>query len=78
MKLGQTSRQFHIIQRFFHNKVLNSKTVGFTQDAFTAMQLAQDHVTSCVQRVELFQEVFIYETFVINSSGLHGLIRVFS
>jgi hypothetical protein len=77
MKLGQTSRQFQIIQRFFHNKVLNSKAVGLTQGAFTAMQLAQDHVTCCVQRIELFQEVFIDETFVINSSGLRGLIRVF-
>lgn len=77
MKLGQTSRQFQIIQRFFHNKVLNSKAVGLTQGAFTAMQLAQDHVTSCVQRIELFQEVFIDETFVINNPGFHGLIRVF-
>lgn len=59
MKLGQTSRQFQIIQRMFHNKILNTKTVGLTQSTFTAVQLAQDHVTRCVQQVELFQEVSI-------------------
>ena len=58
MKLGQTSRQFQIIQRVFHNKILNTKTVDLTQGAFTAVQLAQDHVSRCVQQIELLQEVY--------------------
>ncbi|EFX86101.1 hypothetical protein DAPPUDRAFT_97874 [Daphnia pulex] len=69
MKLGQTSRQFQIIQRVFHNKILNTKTIDLTQGTFTAVQLAQDHVSRCVQQVELLQEVsVINKAQVVGSS----------
>lgn len=74
MKLGQTSRQFQIIQRVFHNKILNTKTVDLTQGTFTAVQLAQDHVSRCVQQIELLQEVSVDKTQVV---GSHRLIFVF-
>jgi hypothetical protein len=64
MKVGQTSRQFQIIQRVFHNKILNTKTVGLIQGSFSALQLAQDHVTRCVQQVELYQEVLINKILI--------------
>ena len=57
MKLGQATRQFQIIQRVFHNKILNTKTAELTQGTFSALQLAHDHVTLCIQKVERLQEV---------------------
>lgn len=69
IKLGQATRQFQIIQRVFHNKILTTKTVGLTEGIFAAVQLAHEHVTLSIQQVERFQEVSLKELYT--SHKLH-------
>lgn len=72
-KLDDATRQFQIIQRVFHNKILNTKTADLAQGTFSALQLAHDNVTLCIQKIERLQEVHIEA----NSWAIIGLIHYF-
>ena len=54
--MNQASLQFQVIQRVFHNKILQTKTNDAT-GSFTALQLANDHVLFWIQQLERTQEV---------------------
>ena len=54
MKLSQATRQFQVVQRGFHNKILHTKTSD-ASGAFTALQLAHEQVLFCIRQVEQAQ-----------------------
>ncbi len=56
----------------FHNKILNTKTAELTQGTFSALQLAHDNVTLCIQKIERLQEVHLKA----NSLAITELITI--